>query len=785
MKFLWTNFRALLRRFRAASLLNIAGLAVALAVAIVVAIQVRWDFTYDRGWENADKIFTIRRYMHADGLTLGSSTWNWPITATKVAPEIEGYTLISRQGSQVFDIAGEDGAPVQHTVLWSKARGGFVQMFQPKIIAGDTTGVFSEPGRALIPRKIAERLFPGPVAGAVGRTLTQHSDGTPYTVAGVYEDFPANQTIWNAMYSYIAEETTGSSTDNYSYDVYYLIEPELAPIVEEKLNGPEFMGEEVLARYEENPDERSTLKLPALADMYLYADRGRGVRQIDTTLSLLAIGILVMLIAWINFVNLSMAMAPARVRSINIHRILGIGPTTLRTGIAFEGVGLTVIALALALAGVYYFGTTPMADLFDSSLTLGANLPMIAVVGAVSLAVAFAIGIYTARYSTGFDVAIALKSSFALSGRAGKLRNILVVVQFTAAMALISIAGMIKIQHDYMMNRPWGFQKENILYLNAGRIGGDNWESFGEELLKDPRILDWTVATTLPTEGGHWSWNTREWEGRTINTLTQWNVYHNFLRFMGIAVTAGSDFPDTEDGRARIIFNEEFMRTYGFTPDEVVGKEYYNEVVGVAEDVHFYSLHTPLEPLAWVMSSAFYPGWGHYLIKITGDDVPGALASIENTWKRFTDTEFYYKFFDDQLDALYRRESNMAGLVGLFGLVTVVIAMMGVYGLIIFNARYRTREIAIRRVNGAEVGEVVMMLNRTMFVQLAVAFVFATAIAVLVVRRWLEGFPYRADVPWWLFAVAGVAVAVISLATVSIRSWKAATSNPVESLKTE
>ena len=145
MKFLWTNFRALLLKFRAASLLNIAGLAVALAVAIVVAIQVKWDFTYDRGWDNAEKIFTIRRYMHADGRTLGSSSWNWPIEVTRVAPEVESYTLFSNQGNHVFDIPGEDGAPVQHTVLWSKARGGFVQMFQPRIIAGDTTGVFSQP----------------------------------------------------------------------------------------------------------------------------------------------------------------------------------------------------------------------------------------------------------------------------------------------------------------------------------------------------------------------------------------------------------------------------------------------------------------------------------------------------------------------------------------------------------------------------------------------------------------------------------------------------------------
>ncbi len=781
MKFLWTNFRSLLHKFRAASLLNIVGLAVALAVAIVVAIQVRWDFTYDRGWDNAERIFTIRRYMHADGLTLGSSTWDWPGEVMKAAPEVENHTLFAWQGPMVFDVPGPDGTQVQHTVPYMKARGGFVDMFEPQIIAGDTTGVFSEPGRAMISRKIAERMFPGPAAVAVGRSLTQHSNGAPITIAAVYEDFPENQTVRNAMYSYIGEDVAGGS---YAYDVYYLIEPELVSTVTEKLNSPEFLGEETLKYFAENPDAKMSIRLPALADMYLYGDRGRGSRQINTTLSLLAIGILVMLIAWINFINLAMAMAPSRVRSINIHRILGIGKSNLRVALAFEGMGLTLIALALALLGVYYFGTTPMADLFDSTLSLGANIPLIAAVAAISLTMAFLIGLYAARYSTGFDVAIALKSSFALSGRAGRLRNVLVVVQFTAAMALISIAGMIKIQHDYMMNRPWGFQKDNILYFDAYMLGTENREAFGEELKKDPRVLDWTVSTTLPSEGGHWSWNTRQWEGRTINTLTQWNVGHNFLRFFGIPIVAGNDFPDTEDGRTRIIFNEEFMRAYDFAPEDVIGRDYYGEVVGVAGNVHFYSMRTPLEPMAFVMSSGFYR-YGYYLVKIAGNDIPGTLAYIEETYKKFTDTEFNYKFYDDELDALYRRESNMASLIGLFGLVTVIIAMMGVYGLIFFNTRYRTKEIAIRRVNGAETGGIVMMLNRAMFIQLGVALVAATAIAVFVIRRWLEGFAYRADVPWWLFVAAGLAVAAVSLATVSLQSWRAATVNPVKSLKSE
>ena len=782
MKFLWTNFRSLLAKFRTASLLNIAGLAVALAVAIVVAIQVKWDFTYDRGYENAEKIFTIRRYMHADGRTIGSSTWDWPRKIMAEIPEVENYTLLQLRGNVVMDRPAPDGTFVQQPVWYTLVNGGFLEMLSPEIISGDTTGLFTTPGKAMISRKTAEKVFEGNAAGAVGQALYLHTDATrtPITIAAVYEDFPENRTIKNGLFGYIGENTAG---DNFSYDVYYLIDPLLAPTVEEKLNSPEFLGEEILANFAENPDAKMTLRLPALADMHLYRERAGGTKQINTTLSLLAVGILVLVIAWINFINLAMAMAPSRVRSVNIHRILGIGKGNLRTAIAVEGVGLTLIALAAALVGVYYFGTTPMADLFDSSLALEANIPIIAGVAAIALAVAFLVGLYTARYSTSFDVAIALKSSFALSRHSATLRNTLIVIQFTAAMALISIAGMIKIQHDYMMNYGWGFQKENIIYLNAANLDKDNRESFGEELKKNPNITDWTITTTMPMQG-HWSWNTREWEGRTINTLTQWGVSHSSLRFFGIGITAGNDFPEVDDGRTRIIFNEEFMRTYDFKPEEVIGKDYYGEVVGVAENVHFYSVHQPLEPMAFVMSGGNY-SWGFYLIKITGSDVPGTLAYIENTWKRFTDVEFGYKFLDDELDGLYRRESNMARLIGLFGLVTVIIAMMGVYGLIFFNSRYRTKEIAVRRVNGAEVGEVITMLNRAMFWQLAIAIVLATTIALFVIRNWLSGFAYKAPIPWWLFVVAGVVVAVVSVATVSWQSLRAATANPVNSLRSE
>jgi putative ABC transport system permease protein len=782
MKFLWTNFRSLLAKFRAASLLNIAGLAVALAVAIVVAIQVRWDFTYDRGYENAEKIFTIRRYMHADGLTLGSSTWDWPREITATIPEVENYTLLYRRGEVVIDRPDADGAFVQHTVEYSQVNGGMLEMFSPKIVAGDTTGLFTTPGRALISRKIAERVFDGNAADAVGRELYLHSDATraPITVAAVYEDLPDNRTLKNGLFGYIGEDVASGS---FSYDVYYLIEPALAPAVVEKLNSPEFMGEETIKYFEENPDAKLSLRLPALADLHLYRERAGGSRQIDTTLSLLAVGVLVMIIAWINFINLAMAMAPSRVRSINLHRSLGIGTGNLRLAIALEGVGLTLIALVAALFAVYGFSTTPMADLFDSTLALEANIPLIAGVAAIALAVAFLVGLYAARYSSSFDVAIALKSSFALSRHSAVFRNTLIVIQFTAAMALISIAGTIKLQHDYMKNLSWGFQKENIIYLDAANLDKYKWESFGEELKKNPGVADWTVAATMPMMG-HWSWNTTRWEERTINTLTQWNVYHNALRFFGIGITAGADFPDVSDGRRRIIFNEEFMRTYGFSPEDVTGKEYMDsEVVGVAENVHFYSMHEPLKPMAFVMDEWW--DFGHYLIKITGDDLPGTLARIEQTWKRFSDTEFGYKFLDAELDGLYRRENNMARLIGLFGLVTVIIAMMGVYGLIFFNARYRTKEIAIRRVNGAEVGEIMTMLNRGMLLQLGIAFVLATAIAIFVIRRMLDGFAYRADIPWWLFPAAGLIVVLVATTTVSLQSWRAATANPVNALKSE
>ncbi len=261
------------------------------------------------------------------------------------------------------------------------------------------------------------------------------------------------------------------------------------------------------------------------------------------------------------------------------------------------------------------------------------------------------------------------------------------------------------------------------------------------------------------------------------------------LDFFGVDIVAGNDFSPDIRGREQVIVNQKFLDTYDFTAEDVIGKTFdtYRQdglIVGVAEDVNFESLHNEVRPMVFVAMNT----WNNQgLVKIAGGNTPATLRQIEDTWNRFrgADSEFSLQFLDEQLDARYRRELNMSRLIGILGLIAVVTAVMGVYVIILFNSRYKTREIAIRKVNGASIGEIALGLNRGMLLSLAVAMALALAPTLWLIRGWVSSFAYRAGVPWWLYPAAGLVVLAIAVATVSWQSWRAATANPVESLKTE
>lgn len=764
------NFKQYLKSSKAVFLFNIAGFTVAFTAFFVIAIQVHYDFSYNKNFEKSDEIYQFIRYHHANGSSYWTINQVLPEEIKEKIPEVKAYCLL-QQTSRTEVTAEVDGEKRTHTTWYTQATQGFFDVFTPEIITGSIKNIFDVQGKALISEETAKQIFGD--RDPLGQTL--QSGELIFTVAAVYKDFPENCTLGNGIFSYMFPNDPA----NWNYHGYFLIEPGSVDRVMEKLNSADIWGEEMFRKFSENPEKRIEYQLPALKEIYLYGYN----KRINTTLSLLVIGIILLLIAFINYTNFAISMAPARIRNVNIHKIFGIDPARLRLAIAAEAVLFTLFSLALSLVCLHYFKGSGLASNFVADLSIENNWQLITLISVVILCLSSIIGIYPAIYTTSFNEAFAMKGSFSLSPKGVILRNSLILFQFTASIALICISGMIKMQNDYMQNYSWGFQKENIAYLHMSDPKVD-LELLGEELKQNGSVMDYTLSWNLLGRLGM-SWS-RNFEGKYIDYFTIWPVTPNFLGFFGVQIVTGDNFPEERD-REKIIFNQEFMKVNGFTED-IIGKEFEgfspSDIVGVVENINFESLHEPIKPMAFVVfpSKMYY---NYLYLKLSGNNLQENIAQIGQTWKKFTDKPFDLRFLDDSMNNLYRNEINTGNLISAFGLISVLIAMMGVYGLVLFNTRYKTKEIAIRKINGATEEEILRLLNRNMFRMLLVSFVVAVPIALLIINNWMDRFAYKAPVPWWLFAGSGFLVLLISAATVSWQSYRAATANPVNSLKTE
>jgi putative ABC transport system permease protein len=768
------NFLFVLNRFKASSLINILGLSAALLVFFVVLMQVRYDFTYDRGYANAAKIVQFHLFLSDESSSRASSNINFQIPAriSALMPEVETYCMAT-WGEEHFDVDKGAAMPETHTSRYARTTQNFLKIFTPEILAGDTADLFTAPGKAMISAKTARRLFGD--ENPIGKSLRYHHRDGALTVQAVCRDFPENSSLAAGVYTHLPEH----GAEEWSFFAYFLIPPGQLAAAREKLSIKDILGEDAARYYEEHPENTLRLQLSPLNALYLDGPDGK---RVNTTLSLLAIGVLTLFIAFVNFVNLSLAMAPARVKSITIRKVMGARKTALRLTIAMESVGFTVIAVAVALAGIRILkGSAFAQELFPTiEFSLWSHAGLFAAASGVILALAFAVGLYTMRYATSFDEAEAMKGSFALGVQGVRMRNLLVVFQFTAAIALICIAVFIWRQNDYMRNYDWGIPKKNIVFLPLAGLG-QSAQSFGQELLRDPRVSDYCITRALPGRIGM-SWG-REFEGKQVS-LVVWSVDDRFFDFFDIDILSGRKPEHMDSVVSQIVVNEAFLKKYELD-ERIVGKDFPafgpGRIQAVARDVHFASLHRSIEPMAFGVL-AQWQNFQYVLVKLSGTEIPNTLRHIEQVWTQFSADPFDAHFLDESMDRLYQKENNMAKLIGLFGLIIVVIAVMGIYGLILFNAKYREKEIAIRKVNGSSGAEIILLLNRAILIQLGVAFAIATPVAWYAVMKWLENFAYRIPVYGWVFLLGGVVVFLVTILTVSVQSYKAASQNPTKAL---
>ncbi|MDR1224189.1 MAG: ABC transporter permease [Tannerella sp.] len=775
------NFIIVLKRFTTSSILSIVGLAIAFAAFFVIIVQTYYDLSYDRNFKKADNIFLASIYSADRG-------W-YKINPEEVQhivtqfPEVKNFCRIKRDPDfdHSFDVEDPvNGSKHEFKEELAYISPSFIGMFTPEIITGDVHQMFISEENVLLTESAAKKFFGK--EDPVGKIFFLHGQTAPLTVVAVCKDFPENCSLKNGIYLAHLQE---NDPDMYMLTSYIEMNPDDKSKVINKIHAiKQQNGEDPI--YE-------NLKLIALPDVHLtFPAEGQISRS--TTLSLLAVGILLMIIAYINFINFAVAMAPARLKSFNIRKIHGEHPLFLKFSIAMETVFISFLAFLLSLLFIYYSNNGVVKEFLQADLSLANNSGLLLAFAGVSLITGFLVGMYPAFYSTHFKPVMSLSGSFAASPRTKTLKDVLIVIQFTAAIFLLITAGFIKIQHNYIQSRTgnWGGEggrKENIILLKdvIYKINRHEVKSFENELRKNPAILD--VTHSLYLTGDDMPVLTGYLEDKQLNYMI-WIVEPNFFRFFDIDIIEGRDF--MEDEEDKLIFNRTFLEknSLDYTKDlfgkkiavQGLGSVVMAEIVGISKDFNFQPLREPIKPIAF-MKKQWVPA--NIYVKIISGNSNNAVNYINDTWSKFSNEPVNITFLDKWFDNLYEEENNLAKLVSIFGLITVIVAVMGVYGLILFNAKSKRKTIALHKINGASVWEVILMLNRGFIIQFVVAYAFAVPLAYIVVRRWLENFAYKTPVYLWVFIVGGLLVFLITALTVSYQSYKAATANPVEGIKTE
>lgn len=811
MKIAFRNFLTTLRRYKISSLLNVIGLTLAFTAFYVIMTQVWWELGYNRSLHEADRIYLVE---NEDWYEPGKwSSWlNRPVPERVIASTagVEvGGCMWGGFGSGTCWTSNE---PSFGYNKFSASCGSvslpFLDVFAFRSVEGDVHDI-GKPKSVIVSREAAERMRVGVGSLIWVDTDEPQPDGAMEVVA-VFEDFPDNSLLGECEVVKNLGETNLYTTSEWSFNYFVKFRPGADPdeFARQWTNVNQEMQREaaekrVAAGDAADDDDESGIygvRLSPVSDLYFESDSQAPCRQgsVVTTYTLLGIAVLVIVLAFINFVNFFFALVPVRIRTVNTFKVFGAPASSLRFNFVFEAFGLVLIALLAAWYVSFALQGTEFASYISASLALSQNLEVVGLVAVVAFVMALAASLYPAWYITSFAPALVVKGSFGGTRSGRRLRTLLLGVQFFISIGLIIATSFIRLQHDYMMHYDMGFDKENLLAVRLSERGAASYDALRQKLLSDPQVKDVTGATSRLVSVGRMGWG-REFKGRQV-AFQSYVVQPDFLRVMGIPITDGRDFLESDFDKelGTMIFNEAARREFemqvgdrinGFvSPDE--------QIVGFCADFNFKPLQYGVSPFCFYLlpKKIQQENYWHlphvvYVRMTPGADIAAVTAHIRRCIAevdpRTEPGDIVVRVFDEELGLEYDNERKLTAIVGLFALLAVVIALMGVFGLVLFETQHRRREIAVRRVMGASRGEILAMFNRRYVMLVAVCFVLAVPVSIWAVRHWLAGFAYAVPLYWWVFALALAGVLAVTALTVTVRSWRAVNENPAESVKSE
>lgn len=811
MKIAFRNFLTTLRRYKISSLLNVIGLTLAFTAFYVIMTQVWWELGYNCSLHEADRIYLVE---NEDWYEPGKwSSWlNRPVPERVIASTagVEvGGCMWGGFGSGTCWTSNE---PSFGYNKFSASCGSvslpFLDVFAFRSVEGDVHDL-GKPKSVIVSREAAERMRVGVGSLIWVDTDEPQPDGAMEVVA-VFEDFPDNSLLGECEVVKNLGETNLYTTSEWSFNYFVKFRPGADPdeFARQWTNVNQEMQREaaekrVAAGDAADDDDESGIygvRLSPVSELYFESDSQAPCRQgsVVTTYTLLGIAVLVIVLAFINFVNFFFALVPVRIRTVNTFKVFGAPASSLRFNFVFEAFGLVLIALLAAWYVSFALQGTEFASYISASLALSQNLEVVGLVAVVAFVMALAASLYPAWYITSFAPALVVKGSFGGTRSGRRLRTLLLGVQFFISIGLIIATSFIRLQHDYMMHYDMGFDKENLLAVRLSERGAASYDALRQKLLSDPQVKDVTGATSRLVSVGRMDWG-REFKGRQV-AFQSYVVQPDFLRVMGIPITDGRDFLESDFDKelGTMIFNEAARREFemqvgdrinGFvSPDE--------QIVGFCADFNFKPLQYGVSPFCFYLlpKKIQQENYWHlphvvYVRMTPGADIAAVTAHIRRCIAevdpRTEPGDIVVRVFDEELGLEYDNERKLTAIVGLFALLAVVIALMGVFGLVLFETQHRRREIAVRRVMGASRGEILAMFNRRYVMLVAVCFVLAVPVSIWAVRHWLAGFAYAVPLYWWVFALALAGVLAITALTVTVRSWRAVNENPAESVKSE
>lgn len=790
LKIAWRN----IRKQKFYSFINLLGLTIGMTCCFLIFIYVRFELSYDTYHKNRDRIYRL-----VTDIKTPTEKLEVEITSPPMGPNIQAdfpevYTQIRLiPNNTIIDINGnkyqEDKIIIADSTLFD--------IFSYQLIRGNAKDALREPFSLVLTESKAKKYFGD--ADPIGKTVVADGKRISLKVTGVMADVPENSHIpFDMICSMSTAERLGQnlkeSWGGFGTHTYLLLAPGVDPLKLEK-KFPDFLERHIGSMMKES-NMYYTLRLEPLKDVYMVSKRPALMKGSMTNIYIFSvIAVFILLIAVINFVNLATARATERAREVGVRKSVGAYESQLTFQFLCETLLLSLFAFVLSLILCQLllpsFNLLAGKEIAHSIFRTGAVGWFLLIATGVGLLAGF----YPATVLSSYKPVVVLKGAFSSSNKGLFLRRGLVVFQFVITIVLTAGVMIVYYQLLYLQNRDLGFRKEQQMVVELGP--GDNlkkrWSELKQQVMNIPGVSGVTFSSSIPGRFHSSAYSNMEMKNGDMqaSNINLYFVDFDFIKQYDVKVVAGRGFtPDmATDSTQAMVVNEAVVSSLGYSkPEEIIGKKFdqwgrKGTVIGVIRDFNYHSLREKVAPLTMRIEPS---GFDLMTINVDPRNLKKIVAGVEAIYNNYApDGQFDYTFVDEVFDKQYRGEYRFGRLVLTFALLAIALATLGLLGLVSYIVIQRTKEIGIRKVLGASIGNILLLLSRDFIKLIAVALLVATPLAWYLMYHWLQDFAYRINVPWWVFPAAGGVAMLIALVTVSLQTMKAAMTNPVKSLRTE